>query len=79
MTVDQRFRITVTIPAWHRKLLILWAYFKGASPTGLAGSALQSRIEANQEQIHAMLEDRAKDLGLTVDELINEIIDSNNE
>ena len=79
MAVDQRFRISITIPAWHRKLLILWAYFKGASPTGLAGNILQSRIEANQGQIQAMLEDRAKDLGLTVDELTNEIIDSYNE
>jgi hypothetical protein len=67
-------RVGVTIGPWHEKLLILWADCKGISKTALATSALQSRIEENESQIMRMLEDRARDLGITQQDLINRIL-----
>lgn len=62
-------RFPIKVPPWHEKYLIWWAAMKGTSKTGLAQNIIQARVETNKDQIEAMLADRAKDLGITVDEL----------
>lgn len=77
MAIDERYRLNIAIPAFHKQWLLIWAYLKGVSPTGLAGNILQARIETNLDQIMLMLESRANDLGLTSEELKNKIINNN--
>jgi len=74
---DEKIRTSVIIPRYHYDLLKLWAYFKCTGVSSLSQNVLQARIEANYDQIILMLESRAKDLGLTPEELKNKII--NNE
>ena len=45
----------------------------------MASDIAQTRVEANLEQIKEMLESRAKALGLSVDELINDIRNDKDE
>lgn len=74
--MDKRYRIAVNIPAWHKKRLNEWAALKGVTPTTLAGNILQARIEINYEQIMAMLKSRSEDEGLTIEEFIKKIVDT---
>jgi len=62
-------RFPIKLPPWHEKHLIWWAAMKGTSKTGLAQNTLQARVEANKDQILEMLADRADDLGITVEDL----------
>lgn len=66
---DVAKRFPIKLPPWHEKYLIWWAAMKGGSKTGLAQNVIQARVEANKDQIEEMLADRARDLGITVDEL----------
>lgn len=68
-TVDKRKRFPISLPAWHEKRLIWWAYLKEESKTGLAQNILQARMEANDEIVHSGLRELAIDLGVTVDDL----------
>jgi len=77
--VDKRYRITLKIPAWHKKILDEWAALKGTAPTTLAGNILQARIEANHDQIVTMLKSRAEDEGLTVEEFIKKIVNDSDD
>ena len=79
MTIDERTRLGILIPAWHKKLLYLWAGLKGTSPTNLAGNIIQARIEANLDQIMLMADSRAKDLGITTEEFIDRIVGNNSD
>jgi len=62
-------RFPIKLPPWHEKHLIWWAAMKGTSKTVLAQNTLQARVEANKDQILEMLADRADDLGITVEDL----------
>ena len=75
-TMGKRFPIK--LPAWHEKRLILWAWLKGTTKTTLGQNVIQARVEANALEIDAMLSDRAKDLGISVDELTEVILSKNN-
>ena len=77
--MDKRYRITLKIPTWHKKRLNEWAAIKGVAPTTLAANILQARIEVNHEQVVAMLQSRAKDEGLTIEEFIRSIVDPETE
>jgi hypothetical protein len=77
MATDDRYRINITVPAFHKKWLFIWAYLKTTSPTNLAGNTLQNRVEANLGQIKEMLNERAEDLGISPEELIKMIIPNN--
>lgn len=74
MATDDRYKTNITIPAYHWKWLKIWAYFKGVSPTALANNTLQARVEANLDQIKGMATERAEDLGISLEELIDRII-----
>ncbi len=50
---------------------------KGTTKTTLGQNVIQARVEANDAQIEAMLSDRAKDLGISVDELKAQILADN--
>ena len=50
---------------------------KGTTKTTLGQNVIQARVEANDVQIEAMLSDRAKDLGISVDELKAQILADN--
>lgn len=75
---DEVFRTTIKIPAYHYRLLKVWAYLKGRGVSTLATDIVQARIEANLDQINLMLESRAKDRGLSPEELMAKIL-SNEE
>jgi predicted DNA binding CopG/RHH family protein len=77
--MDKRHKITLNIPACHRKRLKEWAAIKGVTPTTLAGSILANRIEVNEDQIMGMVKSRAEDEGLTVEEFIKSIVDNESE
>jgi hypothetical protein len=77
--MDKRYRITIKIPAWHNKRLREWAALKGVAPTTLAGNVLQARIEANDQQIVAMLKSRSEDEGLTIEEFIKKIVNDSDD
>lgn len=77
--MDRRYKITLNIPAWHKRRLNEWAAIKGVSPTTLAANILQARIEANHEQIMAMLRSRSEDEGLTVKEFIKKIVNDSDD
>ena len=71
--------MTVSIPEYHYELLKCWGWVKGRSAPTMASDIAQARVEANLEQIKEMLESRAKVLGLSVDELINDIRNDKDE
>jgi ferritin-like protein len=75
---DVSKRFPIKLPAWHEKYLIWWASLKGVSKTALAQNTLQARLEANKEQIEEMLADRARDLGISVDELKARLLEASN-
>ena len=70
-------RFPIKLPVWHEKRLIWWATMKGTTKTTLGQNVIQARVEANDAQIEAMLSDRAKDLGISVDELKAQILADN--
>jgi parvulin-like peptidyl-prolyl isomerase len=45
----------------------------------LAGNVLQARIEANDQQIVAMLKSRSEDEGLTIEEFIKKIVNDSDD
>ena len=71
-------RFPIKLPVWHEKRLIWWATMKGTTKTTLGQNVIQARVEANDAQIEAMLSDRAKDLGITVEDLKAQILSENN-
>lgn len=70
-------RFPIKLPPWHEKRLIWWAACKGTTKTTLGQNVIQARVEANDEQIESMLSDRARDLGMTVEELKAKILTEN--
>jgi predicted DsbA family dithiol-disulfide isomerase len=70
-------RFPIKLPVWHEKRPIWWATMKGTTKTTLGQNVIQARVEANDVQIEAMLSDRAKDLGISVDELKAQILADN--
>ena len=79
MPSDEKYRINTTLPAYHLKWLKVWAFLKGTTKTTLASNTLQARIEANIVLIKEMTEERAKDLGISSEELIDKIINNEEE
>lgn len=71
-------RFPISLPPWHEKRLIWWAYLKGTSKTSLTQNTLQARIEANDAMIQSGLEELAKDQGITADELKRQILEDTN-
>jgi hypothetical protein len=71
-------RFPITLPPWHEKRLLFWAYCKGTTKTQMAINTLQARIEANEQQIDRMLAERAESLGISVEELQQQILEASN-
>lgn len=67
-------RLAVQLPPFHEKRLLLWAYCKKQSKTGLAQNILQSRVEVNEEQILRMVADQAEDWGCSLEEATERIL-----
>lgn len=44
-------RITISLPPWMDRWLKLWAFVKGTNRATLASNIIQSRIEANRDDI----------------------------
>lgn len=68
-------RFPIKLPPWHEKRLIWWALCKGTSKTMLAQNTLQARVEANAGQIEEMIEELARDKGMTITELKRKALD----
>ena len=72
--MDNKYRTTITIPEYHWRRGKIWAWVKGRGIATLMSDVFQARVEANEGEIQRMLENRAKDLGITPDELIQQIL-----
>ena len=75
MVQDAKKRFPISLPSFHEKWLLYWAEMKGTTKTQLVQTILQEKIESNEGQIERMLEDRANDAGITVEELKQQILD----
>ncbi|MGI0501393.1 hypothetical protein [Limnospira platensis] len=71
---DERIRTNITLPKYHHDWLKLWAWAKGTGFTTLAGNIVAARVEANRDDIIVMLSYRAAQMGITVDDLIAQIL-----
>lgn len=58
----------VGLPPFHEKSLLLWAYCKRQSKTGLSQNIIQARVEANLKDIEMMVKDQATDWGCSIEE-----------
>lgn len=61
---------------FHYKWGKIWAYCKSRTLSRLITDVFEARLEANLDLIKEMLEDIAKQRGITVEELIDEILNS---
>jgi hypothetical protein len=75
-TTDKKTRVTIQVPEYHYRRGKLWAWVKGQPLTTLASNVFAARVEANEEEIERMIENRARELGKTTEELITEILGS---
>lgn len=76
---NQPVKFGIQLPAYYERWLRLWAWVKGSSRANLAGNILQSRIEANREQIERDLSAIAVREGVSKDELIKEILNGDSD
>ena len=72
-------RIPVRLPEWYSRRLRLWAFAKGTSKAALAQNILQARIECNEDEIDGLLKEIAEIKGMEVDDLISEILASDDD
>lgn len=70
---DQKIRIEMYVPMTTFKRLLLWGWIKGQSRAELCANTVAARAEANEAQFMADLEKRAKDKGMTIEELEQQI------
>lgn len=73
--MSRKPRFPISLPTWHEKRLLWWAYLKGVSKTALAQNVVQARVEANADMIELMLADLAADEGCSVEDLKQQILD----
>lgn len=66
---DKPVKFGIQIPYLHNRRLRLWARLKNTPRASLASNILQSRIEANWEEIDKDLDAVANYLGVTREEL----------
>ena len=69
MADDEAIKFSIQLPPWFERRLRLWAKVKGTTRATLAANIIQSRIEANREQIDADMAAIAAYLGTTVEAL----------
>lgn len=72
--MDTKSRTTIQIPDYHWRRGKIWAWLKGRGIATLVSDVFQARVEANEDEIQRMLTNRAKDLGITPDELMDQIL-----
>lgn len=68
-------RFPIKLPPWHEKRLIWWASMKGTTKSTLAMNTIQARVEANENQIEAMLKDQAIEKGIPVEDLKADLLE----
>ena len=78
-TIDKKIRVTALIPEYHYRRGKLWGWVKGQPLTTLVANVFAARVEANEDEIERMIENRAKYLGKNKDELIAEILGSDED
>lgn len=71
--VPEAPRVMITLPIWHYRYLLKWAFAKKQSKAGMIQNVVQARIEANQAQIDEMIAGIAEASGMTPEELEQEI------
>jgi hypothetical protein len=75
-SIDKKIKVSALIPEYHYRRGKLWGWVKGQPLTTLVANVFAARVEANEEEIERMIENRARDLGKTKEELITEILGS---
>jgi len=71
--VPEAPRVMITLPIWHYRYLLKWAFAKKQSKAGMIQNVVQARIEANQAPIDEMIAGIAEASGMTAEELEQEI------
>lgn len=77
--MDEKIRCQIQLPKYHSDIGRLWAWAKGRAMGTLVSDVFQARCEANKAEIYEMLDHRAKQMGVTRDELIDQILADNTE
>ncbi len=75
--MDEKIRTQVQLPKYHANRGKIWAWCKSRPLATLIGDVFQARVEANADEIDLILNERAKDLGITPDELRQRILNDN--
>ena len=72
---DKKIRTSMSIPITHYKTGALWAWLKGRPIATLASDVFQARTEnaENQRWIEECINERATDLGVTPEQLKQQI------
>ncbi|NER99224.1 MAG: hypothetical protein F6J86_36280 [Symploca sp. SIO1B1] len=71
--MQENIKMGITISAYDRHRLKIWAMLHGKTPTTYAAQIISARIESNFDNINKQLEDYAKTRGQTVDEVLKEL------
>ncbi len=64
---------------FHYKWGKLWAFAKNRSLAKMIVDVFEARVEANREDIELMIRDIAEQRGLTYEELVAQVMDSDEE
>jgi hypothetical protein len=72
-------RFGVSLPDWYHRKLLLWAKLKGTNRATLGANIIQNRIEANWAEIQQEMTAIAKYRGITLEELEEEWLSSEDE
>lgn len=79
LVAGQNPKLTIVISPYDLKKLKLWAWTHGKSPSAYAGQILAARIGANIDYIEARLRDCAQLENISVEELIAEILNEDDD
>lgn len=74
MELEDKGRCTISLPPYHYRRGKLWAWAKGRGLAALVSDVFQARMEANDDLVDRILTDRAQDLGISVEELTQRIL-----
>lgn len=68
-------KVTLRIDSDLEKWLTLWAYLRESDLTSWMKIVLRLRVNATKEELLADLDSRAEEMGITRDDLINQILE----
>ena len=73
-TMAKGRRVQVTLPANLERKLILWAFTRDDTLPNWIKTVLRLRVDANWDKVQDALEERARTIGISQDELEEKIL-----